>query len=121
MLLLLYRRNRRPKRPSSLKIYEAHVGMSGEDEAVSTYAQFRDEVLPRIKKQGYTAIQLMAIQVGLEPGTWCSFFLFWRLGVLAAYQQESEQQQGRAVAEAGLPYSASDWQRLVCVSCSDHV
>ncbi|WIA28178.1 hypothetical protein OEZ86_010746 [Tetradesmus obliquus] len=55
-------RNRRPKRPSSLKIYEAHVGMSGEDEAVSTYAQFRDEVLPRIKKQGYTAIQLMAIQ-----------------------------------------------------------
>jgi 1,4-alpha-glucan branching enzyme len=37
--------------------------MSGEDEAVSTYAQFRDEVLPRIKKQGYTAIQLMAIQV----------------------------------------------------------
>lgn len=48
-------------------------------------------------------------------------FLFWRLGVLAAYQQESEQQQGRAVAEAGLPYSASDWQRLVCVSCSDLV
>jgi hypothetical protein len=50
--------------------------MSGEDEAVSTYAQFRDEVLPRIKKQGYTAIQLMAIQVreqtanrlvGVEP------------------------------------------------------
>lgn len=76
MLLLLYRRNRRPKRPSSLKIYEAHVGMSGEDEAVSTYAQFRDEVLPRIKKQGYTAIQLMAIQVRLEPGTWCSFFCF---------------------------------------------
>jgi 1,4-alpha-glucan branching enzyme len=37
--------------------------MSGEEEAVSTYAQFRDEVLPRIKKQGYTAIQLMAIQV----------------------------------------------------------
>jgi hypothetical protein len=43
--------------------------MSGEDEAVSTYAYFRDEVLPRIKKQGYTAIQLMAIQVRFEPGT----------------------------------------------------
>lgn len=55
-------RNRRPARPSSLRIYEAHVGMSGEDEAISTYAQFRDDVLPRIKAQGYTAIQLMAIQ-----------------------------------------------------------
>jgi hypothetical protein len=43
--------------------------MSGEDEAVSTYAYFRDEVLPRIKKQGYTAIQLMAVQVGFELGT----------------------------------------------------
>lgn len=42
--------------------------MSGEDEAISTYAQFRDEVLPRIKAQGYTAIQLMAIQVWL--GVW---------------------------------------------------
>lgn len=37
--------------------------MSGEDEKVSTYAEFRDNVLPRIAKQGYTAIQLMAIQV----------------------------------------------------------
>lgn len=37
--------------------------MSGEDERISTYAEFRDNVLPRIKAQGYTAIQLMAIQV----------------------------------------------------------
>lgn len=37
--------------------------MAGEDERVSTYAEFRDQVLPRIKQQGYTAIQLMAIQV----------------------------------------------------------
>lgn len=57
------RRNRRPGRPKSLRIYEAHVGMAGEDEKVSTYAEFRDNVLPRIKAQGYTAIQLMAIQV----------------------------------------------------------
>lgn len=59
------RRNKRPSRPSSLRIYEAHVGMSGEDERVSTYAEFRDNVLPRIKAQGYTAIQLMAIQVSV--------------------------------------------------------
>lgn len=61
--LLCCRRNKRPGRPKSLRIYEAHIGMSGEDERISTYAEFRDNVLPRIKKQGYTAIQLMAIQV----------------------------------------------------------
>lgn len=49
-------------RPSEALIYEAHVGMSGERETVSTYAQFEDEVLPRIKDLGYNTIQLMAIQ-----------------------------------------------------------
>ena len=29
---------------------------------MSTYAEFRDNVLPRVKKLGYNAIQLMAIQ-----------------------------------------------------------
>ncbi len=43
-------------------IYEAHVGMSGDREAVSTYRQFTAEVLPRIAKLGYNTIQLMAIQ-----------------------------------------------------------
>ncbi|GBF90721.1 1,4-alpha-glucan-branching enzyme [Raphidocelis subcapitata] len=52
----------RPKRPSSLRIYEAHVGMSGEEGKVSSYREFTANVLPRIKAQGYTAIQLMAIQ-----------------------------------------------------------
>lgn len=49
-------------RPSEALIYEAHVGMSGERETVSTYAQFETEVLPRIKELGYNTIQLMAIQ-----------------------------------------------------------
>lgn len=43
-------------------IYEAHVGMSGETESVSTYKQFTKEILPRIAKLGYNTIQLMAIQ-----------------------------------------------------------
>ena len=43
-------------------IYEAHVGMASENEEVSTYRFFRDEVLPRIKKAEYNTIQLMAIQ-----------------------------------------------------------
>ena len=42
-------------------IYEAHVGMGGEEERVHTYAEFRDNVLPRIKKAGYNVVQLMAI------------------------------------------------------------
>lgn len=71
------RRNRRPAKPKSLRIYEAHVGMSGEDERVSTYAEFRDNVLPRIKAQGYTAIQLMAIQVSTLGGGWGSALAGW--------------------------------------------
>ena len=44
-----------------LLIYEAHVGMSGEEARIATYDEFADEVLPRIKKDGYNTIQLMAI------------------------------------------------------------
>ncbi|KAJ6922746.1 hypothetical protein NC652_016408 [Populus alba x Populus x berolinensis] len=51
-----------PKRPKSLRIYEAHVGMSSTEPLINTYANFRDDVLPRIKKLGYNAVQIMAIQ-----------------------------------------------------------
>ncbi|KAK9156687.1 hypothetical protein Scep_003261 [Stephania cephalantha] len=51
-----------PKRPKSLRIYEAHVGMSSPEPKINTYASFRDDVLPRIKKLGYNAVQLMAVQ-----------------------------------------------------------
>ncbi|MFW6327988.1 MAG: 1,4-alpha-glucan-branching enzyme, partial [Bacteroidota bacterium] len=43
-------------------IYEAHVGMATEDWGVGSYIEFREKVLPRIKKAGYNTIQLMAIQ-----------------------------------------------------------
>lgn len=43
-------------------IYECHVGMSLEKEAVGTYNEFRTEILPRIQKLGYNCIQLMAVQ-----------------------------------------------------------
>ncbi len=43
-------------------IYEAHIGMSGEEAKVSTYAEFRDRLLPYIAESGYNTIQLMAIQ-----------------------------------------------------------
>ncbi|PNY07288.1 starch branching enzyme I [Trifolium pratense] len=51
-----------PKRPDSIRIYEAHIGMSSPEPKINTYANFRDDVLPRIKKLGYNAVQIMAIQ-----------------------------------------------------------
>ncbi|MFY9151811.1 MAG: alpha amylase C-terminal domain-containing protein [Prolixibacteraceae bacterium] len=42
-------------------IYEAHVGMAGENERVHTYNEFRTDILPRVKKAGYNTIQFMAI------------------------------------------------------------
>jgi 1,4-alpha-glucan branching enzyme len=42
-------------------IYEAHVGMASEEEKVASYTEFRDSILPRIKKAGYNTVQLMAI------------------------------------------------------------
>ncbi|WZY92247.1 hypothetical protein YC2023_064576 [Brassica napus] len=52
----------RPRKPTSLRIYESHVGMSSTEPMINTYANFRDDVLPRIKKLGYNAVQIMAIQ-----------------------------------------------------------
>ncbi|MFA9392462.1 MAG: alpha amylase C-terminal domain-containing protein [Prolixibacteraceae bacterium] len=46
---------------ASVFIYEAHIGMAGEDERVHTYNEFRTTILPKIKDLGYTVIQFMAI------------------------------------------------------------
>lgn len=46
----------------NLFIYECHVGMAQEKEGIGTYTEFTENILPRIKKAGYNAIQLMAIQ-----------------------------------------------------------
>ncbi|MCD4770707.1 MAG: 1,4-alpha-glucan-branching enzyme, partial [Bacteroidales bacterium] len=43
-------------------IYEAHIGMSSEEEKVSSFREFTEHVLPLIKAGGYNTIQLMAIQ-----------------------------------------------------------
>nr|QYS25850.1 starch branching enzyme [Fritillaria thunbergii] len=51
-----------PKAPKSLRIYESHVGMSSTEPMINTYVSFRDDVLPRIKRLGYDAVQIMAIQ-----------------------------------------------------------
>ena len=46
---------------SPLLIYECHIGMAQDAEKVGTYNEFRENVLPRIKKEGYNCIQIMAI------------------------------------------------------------
>ena len=47
---------------SPLLIYECHVGMAQDKEGVGTYDEFRCNILPRIVKDGYNCIQIMAIQ-----------------------------------------------------------
>lgn len=45
-----------------LMIYECHIGMATNQEKVGTYNEFRENVLPRIIKDGYNCIQIMAVQ-----------------------------------------------------------
>ena len=47
---------------SPLMIYECHIGMGTNEEKVGSYNEFRENVLPRVVKDGYNAIQIMAIQ-----------------------------------------------------------
>ena len=57
-----FKQNNFKPNTSPLLIYETHVGMSTSEEKVGTYNEFRENILPRIKKAGYNAIQIMAIQ-----------------------------------------------------------
>ena len=45
----------------NILLYEAHIGMASEEGKVSSYKEFEKQMLPRIKKDGYNTIQLMAI------------------------------------------------------------
>lgn len=54
-------KSKRPQRPRSLRVYEAHVGMAQEEGKIGSFTEFRENVLPRIVDLSYNAIQLMAI------------------------------------------------------------
>lgn len=43
-------------------IYEAHIGMSSEEEKVASFDEFRQNVLPRVAALGYNTLQIMALQ-----------------------------------------------------------
>ena len=49
------------KTPTTPFIYECHIGMAQDKYDIGTYTEFRENILPRIKKLGYNAIQIMAI------------------------------------------------------------
>ncbi len=53
------KKNFTPKK--ELFIYECHIGMAQEKEGIGTYNEFRENILPRIKKLGYNTIQIMAV------------------------------------------------------------
>ena len=63
-------KNKRPAKPTSVRIYEAHVGISSPELRVSTYKEFTKNMLPRINYLGYNVIQLMAI---MEHAYYASF------------------------------------------------
>lgn len=51
----------RPGKPQSVRIYEAHVGISSPEAKIASYQYFADNVLPRIADLGYTCVELMAV------------------------------------------------------------
>lgn len=55
-------KNKVPDKPAHPLVYEAHIGMSSQEAKISTYWEFKETVLPRIKELGYNTIQLMAVQ-----------------------------------------------------------
>ena len=58
------------EKPRNLRVYESHVGLATKEQRVGTYREFADNVIPRIKKVGYNAVQLMAI---MEHADYASF------------------------------------------------
>ncbi|KHN97821.1 1,4-alpha-glucan branching enzyme [Metarhizium album ARSEF 1941] len=63
-------KHKRPAKPRSVRVYEAHVGISTPDQRVATYKEFTRNMLPRIKDLGYNVIQLMAV---MEHAYYASF------------------------------------------------
>ena len=49
------------KRQKSELIYECHIGMAQDFEGIGSFQMFKENILPRISKLGYTAIQIMGV------------------------------------------------------------
>ncbi|CCH46290.1 1,4-alpha-glucan branching enzyme [Wickerhamomyces ciferrii] len=63
-------KNKRPIPGESLRIYEAHIGISTPEPKIGSYKEFTQNILPKIKELGYNTVQLMAI---MEHAYYASF------------------------------------------------
>lgn len=52
---------KKPQKKENVFIYETHIGMAQEKAGIGTYKEFKEKILPKIKKQGYNTIQIMGI------------------------------------------------------------
>nr|GLL38339.1 1,4-alpha-glucan-branching enzyme 3, chloroplastic/amyloplastic [Ipomoea trifida] len=50
-----------PPKPKSLRIYECHVGIAGQEQKISSFSDFINKVLPHVKEAGYNAIQFIGV------------------------------------------------------------
>ncbi|MCI2121422.1 MAG: alpha amylase C-terminal domain-containing protein [Bacteroidales bacterium] len=96
-------RNGKGPRIENPLIYEAHIGMSGEEEKVSTFDEFRNNVLPRIVDLGYNTIQIMALQEHPYYGSFgyqvSSFFaLSSRFGTPEEFKRLVDEAHGHGIA-----------------------
>ena len=51
----------RPKDIEEAFIYEAHIGMASNEEKIASFEEFRINILPRIAKNHYNVLQIMAV------------------------------------------------------------
>ena len=96
-------KNKRPGKRNNPLIYECHIGMSGEEEKVSTFEEFRTNVLPRIEKLGYDTIQIMALQEHPYYGSFgyqvSNFFaLSSRFGTPEEFKALVDEAHGKGIA-----------------------
>ncbi len=92
-----------PVRISNPLIYEAHIGMSSEEEGVAGFNYFRENVLPRIADLGYNTIQIMALQEHPYYGSFgyqvSNFFaLSSRYGTPEEFKRLVDDAHGRGIA-----------------------
>lgn len=84
-------------------IYECHIGMSSEKEEVSTFEEFRRDVLPRVEALGYDVLQIMALQEHPYYGSFgyqvSNFFaLSSRFGTPEEFKALVDDAHGRGIA-----------------------
>ena len=106
-------------------IYECHIGMSGEAEKVSTFEEFRRNVLPRVKKLGYDTLQIMALQEHPYYGSFgyqvSNFFaLSSRFGTPEEFKRLVDDAHGKGIAVVmDIVHSHSVDNVLEGLSCFD--